>query len=241
MASNAVVEYAYEEKRTMEHYDHRTLQNLAYTLTITCVALGSAAALAGCGDLQGLFGNTQPITCNLTGSVVGEDGEMPSGVDIQWVPDAELSSSFELIQSTINDDGTFTITELTIEAEAAQISGELRFGEDVVPPNPQNYDQAVVRLDIPLACMEDLGVITLPLRGSGDTTGGTTGGTNNGTVGGTTGGTTSMGLNNGTAGGTTGGTNNGTTGMTGETGGTNNGTTGSTNNGTTGMTGGTGG
>ncbi|MEO1271308.1 MAG: hypothetical protein AAFX99_24715 [Myxococcota bacterium] len=179
--------------------NHQSTRLERFATTIAKAAALSACALTfvGCGDLAGLLGNTETVTCSLTGTVVGADGEIPTRIDIQWVPQAELSQSFELITSTTNEDGSFSITELVIEAESNRILGELRFGENVIPPNPIRYDQAIVPLDIPVSsCAQDLGEVVLPLQGTGTSNGtsnGTTGGTNNGTTDGTTAGTTGTG------------------------------------------------
>lgn len=161
-----------------------TLKHAAFVLLL-CAA---ATLFVGCDDIAGLFGNAAPVSCNITGKVVGEDGGQPAKVDIQWVPAAELSQSFELIQVSIQDDGSFSISELVVEQKAQNVLGELRFGEEAIPPLPLKYEQVSVPIDLESGnCVEDLGEILLPLQGTGgnssDNSGGTTGGdTSNGTT-----------------------------------------------------------
>ncbi|MEL6179314.1 MAG: hypothetical protein AAFS10_10185, partial [Myxococcota bacterium] len=102
-------------------------------------------------------------TCQITGTVVGADGQNPGRLDLKWEPDDTLSTSTDLIRVR-TEGNTFTITGLAIAQDAARVEGEIAVGELPIPPRPRRYDPVDFAIDLPKTnCTRDLGTITLPL------------------------------------------------------------------------------
>ncbi len=140
----------------------RTLLTLAPTAALA-LALG-CAELQALGDLSGLGSQEQPVSCTITGQLVGADGASIERLDVAWYPAERLSTSEQLFDGQA-DGSRFTITQLVIPKDATVVKGELGFNQQITPPNPQRYQQVRIALDLPAsACNKDLGQVELPMR-----------------------------------------------------------------------------
>jgi len=128
------------------------------------VLMTGCETLNALGDLSGLGESDQPVSCTITGTLVGEDGTPIERMDVAWYPVDQLSKSEELFSG--NTDGNrFTIDKLVVATGATQVVGELGFNERIVPPNPQRYKQNRVEIKLPVdGCNTDLGTVTLAGR-----------------------------------------------------------------------------